>query len=233
LVGAWGLGVCVLVVSLASHADAQSRQVTFRADDGHMVDGVLMEAALRPAPAVVLVGMLGRPKEDWQLTMERLAIANITSLAIDLRGQFLPEDPQASAGWHLDVTAAVGFLASRPDVRAWAIGVAGASLGANLAAVAAGADPRVRSLGLVSPSLDYRGIRIEAALRQYGSRPALLVASLRDPYAARSARALALDAPGIRELQWAEAAAHGTALLAREPDLIRGLVEWFQRTLGG
>jgi alpha-beta hydrolase superfamily lysophospholipase len=230
--GNWALGVCVLIVSFITQTSfAQSRPVTFRADDGHMVSGVLMEAALRPAPAVVLVGMLGRPKEDWQFTMDRLAIANITSLAIDLRGQLLPEDPKAGMAWHLDVTAAVAHLASRADVRAWAIGVAGASLGANLAAVAAAADPRVRSLALISPSLDYRGIRTEAALRQYGGRPALLLASLRDPYAARSARELAVDAPGIRELLWAETAAHGTMLLAREPDLIRGLVEWFQRTL--
>jgi alpha-beta hydrolase superfamily lysophospholipase len=176
--------------------------------------------------------MLGRPKEDWQATAERLAAANITALAIDLRGQYLPEDPKAGAAWANDVTAAVAFLVNRPEVRAWAIGVAGASLGANLAAVAGAADPRVRSVALVSPSLDYRGIRIEAALRQFADRPALLVASLRDPYAARSARELATDAPGVRELQWGETAGHGTQLLAREPDLIRGLVEWFQRTLG-
>ena len=227
------LGVFTCIVTLiASHGGAQTRVVSFRADDGHTVTGFLMEANQRPAPAVVLVGMLGRPKEDWQATAERLAAANITALAIDLRGRFMPEDAKAGAAWAADVTAAVGFLVGRPDVRAWAIGVAGASLGANLAAVAASADPRIRSLALVSPSLDYRGVRIEAALRQFADRPALLVASLRDPYAARSARELAVDASGVRELQWAETEAHGTELLAREPDLIRSLVEWFQRTLG-
>ena len=224
------LAVAVLV--LATHAHAQGRTVQFRADDGHTVAGLLFEANQRPAPAVVLVGMLGRPKEDWQGTAERLAAANITALAIDLRGQYLPEDSNVGAAWANDVTAAVAFLVSRPDVRAWAVGVAGASLGANLAALAGAADPRVRSIALVSPSLDYRGIRIEGALRQFADRPALLVASLRDPYAARSARELAADAPGVRELQWAETAAHGKQLLAREPDLVRGLVEWFQRTLG-
>ena len=85
---------------------------------------------------------------------------------------------------------------------------------------------------LVSPSLDYRGVRIETALRQYGARPALLMASLRDPYAARSVRELTREAPGPREARWAESRAHGTALLASEPDLVRALVEWFQRTLG-
>jgi dienelactone hydrolase len=216
---------------LASGAAAQTRTVTFRADDGHTIVGTLTEASQRPAPAVVLVGMLGRPRDDWHAVADRLAAANITSLAIDLRGQYLPDDGSGTS-WAVDVSAAVAFLAGRPDVRAWAIGVVGASAGANLAAVAAAADPRVHSLVLVSPSLDYRGIRMEAPLRQYADRPALLVASLRDPYAARSARELAADAPGLREIQWSETAAHGTALLSREPDLVRGLVEWLLRTLG-
>lgn len=232
-VGSWMLGVWVLLAAPgASHAGAQTRGVTFRSEDGHMVSGTLVDANPRPAAAVVLVGMLGRPKEDWQGTAERLASANITSLAIDLRSQYMPEDPKAAAAWHADVVAAVSYLVGRPDVRPWAIGVAGASLGASLAAIAAAADPRVRSLALVSPSLDYRGVRIDPALRQYAERPALLLASLRDPYAARSARELASEAAGTRELQWAETAAHGTILLAREPDLVRSLVEWFQRTLG-
>jgi hypothetical protein len=97
--------------------------------------------------------------------------------------------------------------------------------------VAAAADPAVRSIALVSPSLDYRGVRIEQAMRTYGARPALLVASLQDPYAARSARELAHEAPGIRELRWSSVPAHGTLLLQRDADLIRSLVEWFQQTL--
>jgi acetyl esterase/lipase len=180
----------------------------------------------------VLVPMLGRPKDDWQEVGQRLADANITALAIDLRGQSLPAQAAELTGWNTDVVAAVVYLVSRPEVRASAIGVAGASLGANLAAVAAASDSRIRSLALVSPSLDYRGVRIESAMRQYGARPALLMASLGDPYAARSVRELAQDPPGIRELAWASTAAHGTVLLAREPDTVRRLVEWFQRTLG-
>ena len=135
--------------------------------------------------------------------------------------------------WHLDIRDAVAYLASRPaEVRADRIGVAGASLGANLAVVAAAADPAVRSLALVSPSLDYRGVRIEALMRQYGGRAAMLMASLHDPYAARSVRELAQEPPGPREMRWSGTAGHGTVLLARDPDFVRALVEWFQLTLG-
>lgn len=217
-------------LALQPSASAAGRMVSFRTADGRNVAGLFMEAPRRPAAAVVFVPMLGRSKDDWQSVTQRLAEANISSLAIDLPGASLPGDPAALAAWHTDIRAAVDHLSGRPDVRV--VGVAGASLGANLAVLAAAADPRVRSLALVSASLDYRGVRIETPLRQYGARPALLMASLRDPLAARTVRELTKEPPGPREARWADSPAHGMVLLAREPDLVRALVEWFQRTLG-
>jgi dienelactone hydrolase len=225
------LAVCLVCV-FAVEAHGAGRSVQFRAEDGRVLTGLMMEASQRPSPAVVLVPMLGKSKEDWQNVAQRLADANIAALAIDLPASTLPEEPALVSGWQTDIRAAISYLASRPDIRPGSIGVAGASLGANLAALAAVADPRVRAVALVSPSLDYRGVRIEAPMRQYGARPALLLASLHDPYAARTVRDLSKNAPGPREVRWAQAAAHGTRLLAAEPDLVRAMVEWFQRTLG-
>lgn len=223
--------VCAL--SIPGAAGAAGRLVTFRAADGRMLTGLFMEAHDRPAPAVILVPMLGRSKDDWQDLAQRLVDANINALAIDLPALRLPTDPQELLAWHEDIRAASAFLASRPaDVRPGFVGLAGASLGANLAVVAAAADASVRSIALVSPSLDYRGVRIDASLRLYGARPALLMASLHDPYAARSVRELARDAPGPREVRWSSVPAHGTSLLSGDPNLVRSLVEWFQLTLG-
>ena len=229
----------LLLVTLALAAAARSPElraaghtVTFRADDGRTITGTRVEANRRPGPAVVLVGMLGRSRDDWQGLADRLGEANISALAIDLPGQRLPADSRSLASWHTVIGASLTYLAGRSDVRPSALGVAGASLGANLAALAAASDVRVRAMALISPSTDYRGVRIDTALRQYGSRPALLIASLHDPYAARSVRELTAEPPGPREVQWAETAAHGTILLAREPDLARSVVEWFRRTLG-
>ena len=226
------LALLALVASREVPVRAAGRAVTFRTADGRAVAGLLTEASVRPAPAVVLVPMLGRSKDEWQGPGQRLADANITSLAIDLPGQAFAGDGRAITGWSEDVRAALTFLEGRPEIRGGSLGVAGASLGASLAATAAAADSRVRSLVLISPSLDYRGLRIETAMRQYGMRPALLLASRQDPYAARSVRDLAKDPPGIREIHWSDSAAHGMPLLVREPDLVRILVEWFQRTLG-
>lgn len=223
----------MLVASLAPAQMARgARTVSFRSFDGRTVTALLVEPIQRPAAAVVLVGMLGRPHADWQAVADRLSDANIAALAVDLPGLTLPADAKELAAWHTVVTGAVDYLFSRADVRSEAIGVAGASLGANLAAVAAAGDARIRSLALISPSLDYRGVRIEGSLAKYGARPALLMASRKDPYAARSVRALAAGGEGLRETHWSDVPAHGTVLLANEPDLTRVLVEWFQRTLG-
>ena len=86
-------------------------------------------------------------------------------------------------------------------------------------ALAAGDDATIRSVALLSPSMDYRGVRIDAAMRKYGKRPALLVASREDPYAWRSVRELSKDATG-REMNLLERAGHGTAMFEQDDSLI-------------
>ncbi len=226
------MGVVAVLWLVAAPAHGAGRAVSFRSEDGRTINALVFEPSQRPAPAVVLVPMLGRAKDDWDAVGQRLADANILALAIDLPGLSDPGDSKVLGAWSGDVHAAVMYLLSRPEVRPGAIGIAGASLGASLAAIAAAGSPGIRSLALISPSIEYRGVRIAAAMKQYGGRPALLLASTRDPYAARSARELAKDPPGPRETRFSDMTAHGTVLLARDADMVRTLVEWFQRTLG-
>ena len=232
----WKLGVGMLrvvatILCAAGSVEAAGRPVAFRSDDGRTINAIVFEPSQHPSAAVVLVPMLGRPKEDWDAVGQRLAAANVLALAIDLPGLSDPGDSSALGAWSGDVRSAVMYLLSRSDVRPGAIGIAGASLGASLAAMAAAGDPEIRSLALVSPSLEYHGVLIEGAMKQYGGRPALLLASTHDPYAARSVRELAEDPPGTRETRFSDITAHGTILLARDADMVRALVEWFQRTL--
>ena len=221
----------LLLLIAASPAVAAGRNVSFRSDDGRTITAIVFEPSQRPAPGVVLVPMLGRPKDDWDALGQRLADANILALAIDLPALSDPGDSRVLGGWSADVRSAVLCLASRPEVRPGSIGIAGASLGATLAALAAADLQAVRSLALISPSLEYRGVRIDAAMKQYDGRPAMLMASSHDPYAARTVRELAKDPPGTREPRLSEVTAHGTQLLARDPDMARILLEWFQATL--
>jgi dienelactone hydrolase len=231
------LGIALVIA--ADAALARARHVTFRTDDGVTVAGMWYEPSLRPGPAVILVHMLHRTRRDFEPLAHRLASEGIGALAIDLRGHgessgSAVPDGGAEGGRYsamvAEVRAARRFLASRADVYPSRIGIAGASIGANLAALAAASDPAFAAIALLSPSLDYRGLRIETPMRKL-ARPALLVASDDDPYAARSARELQRAGGGARELIVVHQAGHGTAMLSRDADLVRTLVDWFRRTL--
>jgi pimeloyl-ACP methyl ester carboxylesterase len=229
-----GCVAALLVAALAvsGRAVASSQRVTFRSDDGVSLVATWYEPSTRPAPAVILVHMLRKSKGDWEPLASRLAAEGIGALAIDLRGHGESQgNGQDYPGMVNDLRAARRFLATRSDVTPARLGVAGASLGATLAAQASADDPSIATVALLSPSLDYRGIRVEPSIRKLGSRPLLLVASDDDGYAARSIRELQKSAGGVRETIVLTRAGHGTAMLAGDPDLVRRLVEWFRRTL--
>jgi dienelactone hydrolase len=223
---------CLLATADMLHAEA--RVVPLRAADGTPLAAALYEPLQHPAPGVVLIHMLNRSKADWESVAERLRHAGFIVLAVDLRGHGDSSGSAAAAAdlgaLVQDAHAAVAYLRSRSGVVPGRIGIAGASLGASLAALAASTDKSVLSLALVSPALDYRGVKCEAALRQYGDRPALLIAASSDPYAMRSVKQLASKAVN-REVLVTDATGHGTVLLARHPPLIDQLVDWFRRTL--
>ena len=234
-----GPAICALVVCLATGTTgAASQRVTFRTDDGVSIAATWYEPASRSGPAVILVHMLTRSRRDWDQVASRLAAEGIGALAIDLRGHGesgsaapAGDAPAEYAAMVLDVKAARRHLAQRGDVNHGRVGVIGASIGANLAVLAAAGDPSIGSLALLSPSVDYRGLRIDAPLRKLAATSALLVASDDDPYASRSARELQKLGGGVREMLVVKQAGHGTAMLARDPDLVRALVDWFRRTL--
>jgi pimeloyl-ACP methyl ester carboxylesterase len=225
--------IAICAVLLGAGASAASRVVNFRASDGTPLVADLYEPQVQPAPAIVLVHMLTRSRLDWAATAERMEEAGFVALAVDLRGHGQSGGASDSAGdmapMQRDVQAAVAFLKSRNNVTTGRIGIAGASLGANLAVLVAAADPSIRSLALLSASGDYKGLRIEAALRKV-DRPVLLVAGSDDPYALRSAASLAATG-ARRETATLPDAGHGTVMLIRHPDLTGQLVDWFRRTL--
>jgi dienelactone hydrolase len=234
-----GWALAALLLFGASADAAVSRPVTIRSDDGVALAATFYEAPRQPAPAVILLHMQTRSRDDWQAFAHRLADSGIHALAIDFRGHGgSAAGPAGNDGQPnlsrlvLDVQAARNYLAGRPEaVRGSSIGILGASIGANVAILHAAGDPSIRSLALLSPGLDYRSLRTEAALRKYGTRPALLVAGGDDPYALRSVRELAKAGEGLREVKTLGPAGHGTVMLSRDPDLERALVDWFQRTL--
>lgn len=208
--------------------------IALRASDGTALSAV-WHASARPAPAVLLVHMLTRSHADWDLTAQALNVSGFGVLALDLRGHGASEGASSALGsMQLDVQAALDWLKTRQDVLTDRLGIIGASLGASLAVLAAAADPAVRSIALLSPASEYRGLRCEAAMRRFAERSGavMLVASTGDPYALRSARHFETMGAGPRDLRVIDGTnAHGTTLLNARPDLVSSLVDWFRRSL--
>lgn len=224
--------IALVLVLGASSVEAAGRPVTFPSSDGVTIAGELFEAPTR-SPGVLLVHMLTRSKSEWGSLPDRIRDAGITALTIDLRGHGQsggsPQDLQAMIQ---DVHAAAQWLASRPNVRGDAIAIVGASLGASLALLASVDLPQVRFLALLSPSLDYRGLRTDTALiKRLGARSMWLAASDQDPLALRTLRDIAAEPSGAREQHVSTILAHGTTLLDRDPDVARALVDWLRRSL--
>jgi dienelactone hydrolase len=224
--------VLVLVCLSSTGLAASGRPVAFVSHDGTPLAGMVYEATARPSPGVVLVHMLRRSKDEWTPLANRLQQQGATVLAFDLRGHGGSGGDAAALGaMSGDVRAAVEWLATRPGMRGGAIAVVGASLGANLAVHAAAGSSAVAAVALVSPSLDYRGVRLDAAMvRKLNQRPVWFAASSEDPYALRTLKDLA---PGIGggEQHLTGVFGHGTPLLLADPDLAQSLVDWLRRTL--
>jgi alpha-beta hydrolase superfamily lysophospholipase len=219
------------LLAVAVPAAAAGRPVTWTGPDGTTLAGMLYETG-RQAPGVVLVHMLGRSKDEWAAVASDLQEAGVTTLAMDLRGNGSSSGSGgAFAPMTGDVRAAAEWLAARGNIRPGSVAIVGASLGATLAALAAVDAPSVRAVALISPALDYRGLRLDAAvMKKLGRRAVWLVASTEDPYALRTVRELA-GTDGVREQRLSAVRAHGTALFSADPDLTPALLDWLRRAL--
>lgn len=116
----------------------------------------------------------------------------------------------------LDAKASVDWLRSQGATE---IALVGASIGANLALRYAADDPTIRTVVLLSPGLEYKGLTTKDALERYGQRPLLIIASSEDSYAARSSTYLDGAAKGAHQLLSLTNAGHGTTMLNRDPTL--------------
>jgi alpha-beta hydrolase superfamily lysophospholipase len=210
--------------------------VSLRASDGIALSAVWLAPA-RPAPAVLLLHSLSRTHADLDAVAQSLNSAGFGVLALDLRGHGASGGSIGSGSlqpFALDSQAALAWLKTRPDVTSPRLGIVGLNFGATLAVIAAGSDQSVRSVALISPAIEFRGLRCDQAMRTFAGRSgaAFLAAGALDPYAARSAKQLAEITPGMRELRLVDGTgANGRQLLAAQPDLVSALVDWFQKTL--
>lgn len=179
-----------------------------------------------PSGSVILLHTLGKQKEDWQPFVQMLAEKGFEALALDLRGHGESRTQTAgtldwkqfsAADFRLmieDVDAAWRFL-EREKGRPRPVFLAGAGLGANLALIYAVQNEAVAGAILLSPGIDYRGVRTPRYMQLFRERPVLVAVSSGDDYPLMSSRTLMELAPTKDKLLkvFPEGAGQGIAML--------------------
>jgi alpha-beta hydrolase superfamily lysophospholipase len=212
-------------------------RITFETSDRVAIvgDWSLPNAAKR---AVLLLHMMPATRVSWLPLSRALNEAGFATLAIDLRGHgesvaqgdkklnyqnFSDAQHQAS---RLDVDAAVNFLKSK-GFGEENISFVGASIGANLSLDALYRYKGATRAVLLSPGLDYRGVKTDSAMRQLGAlQKVWIVAAEGDSYSAESALALQKLQKEIATVTIFHGSAHGTNLFEPEPTLIPQMVQF-------
>lgn len=215
-------------------ADLQPKPVDLVTEDNVNLKATYYPAAgaAAQAPALLLLHMLNSNKESWQDFAPALQEAGYAVLALDLRGH--GESSNANFNYVFmdrDADAGLRWLRTRPEINAEKTGIVGASIGANLALRSGSRTPQIKSVVLLSPGLDYRGVTTLDVLATYGQRPIMIVAAENDSYAANSSRTLNSQALGQHQLQIYPGADHGTNLLSAQAGLTPMILSWFATTM--
>ena len=143
------------------------------------------------------------------------------------RELFGPDDYIAMT---LDVAAAVAYLRDDRAMADHGLHLVGADVGASAALLYSVEDPEIHSLAMLSPGLMYDHVDTVGQVAAYGQRPLLMVVSVEDGYAVKSADVLGREAKGIYHLEMYYGVGHGTKMLNREPGLEPLLTGWLMGT---
>ncbi len=220
-----------------------AERAELKTTDGVTIAGNYYSAA--GMRGVLLLHMMPATKESWDSLAIQLQRAGFAVLAIDLRGHgesgggpngyksFSDAQRQASI---LDVEVAAEFLKSKGIGELY---LGGASIGANLALWYAAEHTDVRAAFLLSPGLDYRGIKTESFASSLKPDQAVyFVADENDPpaggagadvSAAQMSRRLYSLTSAKKEITIYKGSGHGTDMFASHPELEDELASWLSK----
>jgi len=204
-------------------------------------DGVDIVGDYYPAPdfnvGVLMLHMMPADRKSFFAFAEKVQRAGWQGLAIDFRGHgesqggpsgyqlFKDEEHQKSI---LDVEAGAEFLKSKGVKEIYLVG---ASIGANLSLQYLVEHPEAKAAVLLSPGLNYRGIKTdELAKKVYHTKAVYLAAAQDDYYSYETVQGLydVLPKEVTRELKLFDSGGHGTKLFETHPELMEEIILWLK-----
>lgn len=179
------------------------KRVEITTPDGIILSGLYHPPTSRSQKTFILLHGLGSSQEEWQSFKDKLTAAGYGFLSYDARGHGRSNrdtsnreisyqrfgNPGANSEWQkmlADLGSAVAFLNNEKYTPSKKIGLAGASLGANVIINYAAGNKDIPLIVLLSPGLQYAGFESLKPLETLTKRSILIAASPRDIYAYQS-----------------------------------------------
>jgi dienelactone hydrolase len=230
--------VSSVLLLFAAAAHAEQRQVSVTTSDGFALQGSY-SAAEKGGPGVLLLHQCNADRRIYDQLATMLNVAGYNVLTIDWRGfggsrsgaftDFRAQRQKIQELMPGDVDAALTFLSAQPTVIARALGVVGGSCGVNQAVQASRRHPEIRTMVLLSGSVDADS---EAHIRSSPALPILGAASAEDTDAAAAiTKIVGLSKHPDSRLEMFKDAGHAASMFAKQPDLEADIVIWFRANL--
>jgi dipeptidyl aminopeptidase/acylaminoacyl peptidase len=225
-----------------THTQQGFTSVTFSTADQIKIDAALKYPSSEElSPAIILIHQGGSSKDEWiKLPLvEKLSKEGYAILAYDIRihgksgkdkGNIydLYNNPERSP---LDLVAALKFLKNDKRIDAKRIGVMGASIGGNLACVAA---TKMNVKSVVSISAKTSAAQNLSGLKEkITPNNAFYIASKNEQGGKRAewANELYHRTKGNRKVEIGNGNLHGVHILKQNKHLEESIVKWFKKTL--
>jgi pimeloyl-ACP methyl ester carboxylesterase len=188
-----------------------------------------------PVPAVLLLHGYGENRAVWNGLEQQLLTRGWAVMALDLRGHGESKSQnsrsiEASPEWRkdphefpVDVDPALDWIKAQPRINTRKIVVIGSDVGANLALIASGRYPEVRTVVAIRPNLD-ESFALAGSAQDFRPRSALIVASNQSE--ADRLRALVQQPSRILIASHSD----GTAQWIADKQVADGIFQWLNET---
>jgi len=234
--------------------ETTEEKVSFLTDDKVLIAGTYYSTSTSnkntsAADAIILLHMLGRDRNDWNTFASTLSNNNngYTVLSLDLRGHGQSVNHNGKAisfqsftlddfnKMVLDVKAAKQFLVTQKGINSNNIAIVGASIGANVALKYAVLDPSIKAIVLLSPGLDYKGVRTSDAITKF-MNPIYIAATGKDSIAGTDPQTLCnMINCGNKLKVYQDSNSHGTDMFldsSLNPPLGSVIISWLNESIG-
>ncbi|MEK7062337.1 MAG: alpha/beta fold hydrolase [Patescibacteria group bacterium] len=199
----------------------------------------------KPIGWLVLSHMMPATKESYKNLAIKAQNNGYESVAIDLRGHGESDDgPEGFLDFSdlkhqksiLDLKAAVDYLINNKKATPEKISFIGASIGANLSLQFIAENQNFKTAILLSPGLNYRGLKTESLIKKLRIGQKVLFISAKDDVRsggnnnAEENRLLFEAAPSKinKQIEIYETGGHGTDILKNQPELYNLIIEFIK-----